>query len=406
LDVAEIEPALFDLVPRHFRAGWKHDPRVRLLPDDGRSVVAHSGDRYDVISIEVGLAFRPGVPAFYTADFYRRVRARLAPGGLVSQFVPLLGLPPDVVPGVLASFREVFPHAVLWYNTSEALLIGTNHDTLIVDRARIARAVARPAVRADLATFHHWGGPAGSLDRPDVLLAGFLCGERGLAALEAGAPAFRDDRPALDYATTRVLERPELDLGFLGPLRRNLDPVAGVVRPPLPADTLARIARLREINLGHMEAGALVVRIQKLGLSWDDPATFDLVERAVRACPEHGDASRLMGQALARRGRPAEAAAWLSRALEMDPEDGIARRELGWLLLQSGRADEAFVHLAAAVEARPWDSDALNGLGAALATQGDFARARLRFVQALRLDPRNPDIRRNLERLEQGGGPR
>ena len=40
-----------------------------------------------------------------------------------------------------------------------------------------AALTARLAVRAELASFRYWGGPAYGLDRTDVLLSGFLCGE-------------------------------------------------------------------------------------------------------------------------------------------------------------------------------------------------------------------------------------
>lgn len=402
LDVVDIEPALFEVVPKHFSTGWTRDPRVRLLSEDGRAVIAHTGDQYDVISIEVGLAFRPGVPAFYTADFYRRVRARLAPGGLVSQFVPVLALPPDVVPGLLASFREVFPHAALWYNTSEALLVGCAGDSLLVHRDSLEAALARPAVREELASFRYWGPPSATLDHTDALLAGFLCGERGIAALAGNAAPYRDDRPALDYATARVLERGDLDLAIVRALRSQLDSTATVVRPPLADSALAGIEARRAGNLGQVEAGGLVMNVRRRGLTWDDPATFELAERAVQACPEYNEAARLFAQGLARRGRTLEAAAWFERSLALDPADALARRDLGWLRLGQGGFAEAETLLAAAAAERPWDADALNGLGAAQASRGDLAAARASFARALALEPDNAEIRDNFARA--GGG--
>ena len=57
--------------------------------EDGRNFLRHTLETYDVLSLELGQIFRPGVAAFYTREFYQRVRDRLRPGGLVSQFVPL-----------------------------------------------------------------------------------------------------------------------------------------------------------------------------------------------------------------------------------------------------------------------------------------------------------------------------
>ena len=85
----DVEVAVFDLARRYFGATWLDDPRVRALAEDGRDYIRHSRARYDVIGIEVGQLFRPGIISFYTEDFYQRLRQRLEPGGLVTQIVPV-----------------------------------------------------------------------------------------------------------------------------------------------------------------------------------------------------------------------------------------------------------------------------------------------------------------------------
>src|SRR5262249_35757514 len=158
-------------------------------------------ERYDLISIEVGQLSRPGVPYFYTTDFYRLARARLRPGGVVSQLLKL-SLPPPVFRGAIASFREVFPDAVLWFNTSECLLLGTAAGRLTFDRRRLALLDSSPAVARDFEQ-RFYGSEEFSLRRPEVFLGGCLCGPSGLAALAAGATPFRDDPPRLDYLASR-----------------------------------------------------------------------------------------------------------------------------------------------------------------------------------------------------------
>jgi spermidine synthase len=84
-----LEPAVFKIVRHHFDSSWMDDAHVRLIREDGRNYLAHTSHLYDVISLEAGQIFRPGVGAFYTADFYRRAAQKLSPGGLLVQFVPL-----------------------------------------------------------------------------------------------------------------------------------------------------------------------------------------------------------------------------------------------------------------------------------------------------------------------------
>ena len=54
---------------------------LRAIAEDGRSYVRHTDAEYDLISLEVGQVFRPGVAPFYTVEFYRDARERLRPGG-------------------------------------------------------------------------------------------------------------------------------------------------------------------------------------------------------------------------------------------------------------------------------------------------------------------------------------
>jgi spermidine synthase len=167
LDCVDIEPAVFDLVRARFEHAWMDDPRVHLIGEDGRSYVAHTAERYGVIALEVGQPSRPGVASFYTADFYALARARLAPGGLLSQFVPLPFLTADSFRSVVATFLSVFPHSIIWYNSAELLLLGVNADRAELAVDRLALLASQPALNADL-RFAHWGGlaqSAGDLSR-------------------------------------------------------------------------------------------------------------------------------------------------------------------------------------------------------------------------------------------------
>ena len=82
------------------------DPRVRRLDTDGRAHLLHTAERYDVVSLELGQVFRPGVAAFYTLEFYERARQRLRPDGLLVQFLPLPFLDAETLRSSVASRSE------------------------------------------------------------------------------------------------------------------------------------------------------------------------------------------------------------------------------------------------------------------------------------------------------------
>ena len=72
----------------------------------------------------------------------------------------------------IASFIDVFPHATLWYNTGELLLIAGRDAAPCWRPERFARALAKPAVHKDL-DWSYWGGDAERLSRPEAFCAGF-----------------------------------------------------------------------------------------------------------------------------------------------------------------------------------------------------------------------------------------
>jgi spermidine synthase len=402
LDCVDIEPAVFDVIRKHFDAAWMDDPRVRLLREDGRNVVVHTDERYDVISLELGQLFRPGVESFYTRDFYARVAERLRPGGVVGQFVPLPFLDVEQLRSLVRSFLDVFPESVLWYNTSELLLIGSRDAPLALREGRLRLLAADARIRDDL-HYSHWDGADYWLSQPVVLAAGFLSGPRGLAALAGDAPPFRDDRPVLEYAAEAMLARDPPELTSVSVLRRYLDPPETVLeRGAEPA--LAREAvTIREMNLADLVAAARLRQIEPLKARGDYTAIAGLLTQVIALQPHQATARRMFADALVYLGRLDEARSAYARALAVRPDDALAHRGFGAVLLMAGDAAASVPHLRAALDLRPEDAEAHNNLGIGLARLGDLDDATRHFEQALALRPGYFDAERNLERLRAAG---
>ena len=398
LDCVEIEPAVFDLVRRHFDGIWMTDPRVHLIRDDGRTYLAHSAARYDVIALEVGQISRPGVAAFYTADFYRQARDRLTPNGILSQLVPLPFLNLDSLRGVVATFLAVFPQSVLWYNSAELLLVGVNADRIGVPAERLDVLSSRPAVHADL-RYSPWGGPAHWLNQPHAFLGGFLSGPRGLAALAAGAPIERDDRPMLAYASRAARAEDANELRLLDTLRSHLEPLADVLQGPLPPEVLAAAAAHRERNLADLEASALLRQADALSGALNGGELAALLDAARRANPDNVHVRRRLGDLAFQQQRAAAAKAYYVEALALDPQDAGAHLGLARLLHSTGHVDESLPHYQAGLAQRPNDAEGHNNLAAALFQRGDLDGAERQLEIALRLSPSYPQAQDNLARL-------
>jgi spermidine synthase len=353
VECVDIEPAVFALIRAHFDAAWMDDPRVTLRSEDGRNHLLHTDDRYDVISLELGQVVRPGVASFYTLEFYRRARERLRPGGLLSQFVQVPFLDAENLRRTVATFLAAFPRALLWYNTSELLLIGSDAPEWSFDEARFARLA--PKLR-----FAYWGGPEYWLAKRSAFLAGFLSGPQGLAALAGDAETFRDGRPELEYAAADVDHHTatnEIPVAAL--LREHLEPVEDVLPVSLGPAEVAEIRRVRERNLGDMVAQAHLRRAHAPGAS----------------------AARAQADALA-----------------ANPESIAVRRVVARSLHADGRLEEALAHYRFAVTRAPGDAELRNDFGAALAARGELAEALDEFEAALRLRPDFPGALENRDR--------
>ncbi|TVQ93311.1 MAG: hypothetical protein EA400_02630 [Chromatiaceae bacterium] len=115
--VAELLPEAITAAERYFRPytnGLFDDPRVTLLATDGRHHLAATRAVYDVIIGELFIPWRAGVGGLYSREHFRAVRARLAPGGLFAQWLPLYQLSAAEFASIARTFSEVFPRTTLW----------------------------------------------------------------------------------------------------------------------------------------------------------------------------------------------------------------------------------------------------------------------------------------------------
>jgi spermidine synthase len=394
LDCVEIEHGLIDLVRRHFDSSWMEDARLRFIIEDGRNYLTHTRSAYDVISLEVGQIFRPGLAAFYTLEFYEAARSRLKPGGILCQFVPLVAFRPDEFLTIVHTFLQAFPNSILWYNTSELLIIGKRAEQWQLAPSQLERLNADDAAWQDM-RFAYWGGPEYMLNRPEVFWGGFLAGPAGLARMAKDARSYRDDRPFLEYSTCKSPERSEI--AILEVLREGLEPCAVILSPP-PEPGLARAAAaVQEANLGDIRAAAFVRSSLELPAN-DLSAQLEHLDAALRWNPKNVQANLLRGDVLLIAGRKAEAVESFFAAVGADPSSARARQQLGGSLYMLGRYAEAAEHLRVSIQLEPGNADTHNMLGAALAVQNDLEGAVQHFAEAVRLRPDDPNPRANLDR--------
>ncbi len=226
LDCADIEKDLPVLIRHHFEGAWLDDPRVNFLAEDGRMVVTYSKAHYDIISIEAGQTFRSVAASLYTIDFYKKIKDRLEPGGLVSQFVPVGFLTPREFSSVMRSFIEVFPQSTLWFNKhAELILIGSPDYKPHLTKERLRLIEPGTRIFNDLA----YSFTEDSLRTQNQLIyftANYLMGMRGLSKIAATGVVYHDDKPELEYNTASI---PYSPARFHDLIEKNLEPPASII---------------------------------------------------------------------------------------------------------------------------------------------------------------------------------
>ena len=117
LDVVELSSAIFDLAP-HFPSNRQvlEDARVTPITMDGRAWLRRTDRQYDVITLEPMPPNFAGVNALYSREFYEIMAKRLAPGGIVAQWLPIHMLTTRHARSIAHTFLASFPDAILWFD--------------------------------------------------------------------------------------------------------------------------------------------------------------------------------------------------------------------------------------------------------------------------------------------------
>jgi spermidine synthase len=91
--------------------GVYDDPRSEVALDDARNYLRATADRFDVIVADLFVPWQGGTGSLYSREHFAAARARLAPGGVFCQWLPLYQLSAEEVAIVSATFLDEFPDA-------------------------------------------------------------------------------------------------------------------------------------------------------------------------------------------------------------------------------------------------------------------------------------------------------
>ncbi|MDA1138048.1 MAG: fused MFS/spermidine synthase [Planctomycetota bacterium] len=201
--------------------GLFKDPRAEVLIEDGRHYLMATNETFNMINADLFLPYRSGAGSLYSREHFKSARARLNPGGVFVQWLPLYQMTENEFGIVARTMLAVFEQVTLWRHNfqpgAEIIALFGHRDASplpasIIDSSAEKRASVTGRSYLDL---HHLMLP---LNEQTILL--FYCGNLTAAAdLFARYPINTDDRPIIEYTTPRTLRQKSGDLPptFVGP---------------------------------------------------------------------------------------------------------------------------------------------------------------------------------------------
>jgi spermidine synthase len=180
---------------------WTNDDvlaksKVRTHVEDGRTFVLGTNQVYDVILLEPPEIFTAGVVNIYTKEFYQDAAKRLAPGGLLIQWLMVGQLPVEDEAMFFRALSDAFPYVTAWQQLSKGpiLLIG-HKEPFEVDFARLLERMKRPNVLRDLKRIPLYG--------PEHLLSFFIFDTPAYREFVRDVPPVTEDRTVVDFTAPR-----------------------------------------------------------------------------------------------------------------------------------------------------------------------------------------------------------
>ena len=135
VDVAEIEPSLFDLSKKYFQV--MGTPRLKNYTEDGRRLLRDSEKKYDLIFSDVYYSFFSVPPHFTTKEFFALVKDRLNEDGvfIANMIGDLSRQQPSLIMSEIKTFQSVFANSYFFAVESpeqtysqNIMLVGYNSD--------------------------------------------------------------------------------------------------------------------------------------------------------------------------------------------------------------------------------------------------------------------------------------
>jgi spermidine synthase len=278
--VCELVPDVIVAARKHFALearGLFTDPRASILAEDGRSYLAATRDRFDVVISDLFVPWHAGTGSLYSREHFETVRRRLASGGVFVQWLPLFQLSRREFFTIARTMLEVFPQVVLWrgdfYANKAIVALVASTDLQPLDRSTLRHRIERLSPSADT-------------DLVEAVVLTYYMGNltAGRAAIPAG-PLNTDNRPLVEYFAPRAAYERSDDAALFQSHRLADFQQQLLERVPTGRDPY--LAAFPEANRQPVQAGLAYYRAISHSVDGNDAAAQRQVEAFLDLMPSN-----------------------------------------------------------------------------------------------------------------------
>ena len=129
LEIVDLSGDIVRLANEHFgdvNGGVTRRAGVRTYVTDGRNFLLLQDRRYDLVSMEISSIWFAGAASLYNREFYQLAKRRLAPEGVLQQWVQLHHIHPSDVLYILGSVRSEFRYVWIYEIGGQGIVIASN----------------------------------------------------------------------------------------------------------------------------------------------------------------------------------------------------------------------------------------------------------------------------------------
>jgi spermidine synthase/tetratricopeptide (TPR) repeat protein len=372
VEVLEIEPAMLAATNFFNDKNGKilENPKVRVIPTDGRNYILATPKVYDVIAAEPSNPWIAGIANLYTREFYTVVKSKLKPDGIFAQWFHNYSMSPDDFRMVFRTFAEAFPYMTVWgMKESDFLMVGSTQEQVFRHEQLKEIFAKNKILKAD---FQELG-----LSDPYAALGFYRMGREGALAFSEGAPLNTDDGAELEFSAPKNLGRATSELN------RKL-------RQP----HLTEAPWLKTAGAAPEALGRYYLAQAHAANGWQSRA-LEEVERALALDPKNADFYVLKTKILLEAEKSPEAAKAAMAALERSP---LALQAI-LALSDDFYLPEAKVIYSKAIEMKSKEVKPYLGLGKIALYYRQLPEAEKWLEQAGKMSPDHKEVLLHLGRL-------